>query len=181
MIVSFRTWVADWKTEAHSLEDAGDKASLSITASHAGADFVVLILTLYDAETDEGRKLARTTSKAFDNKVALYSHRTRDTGLARVITNKGSPVYVLQRGPDALRWAAAVEGMSVDSMVVATRAGAAERGIARRARQQGRTTEELKEMANALSLRIFDAQQELGELEAEFRAVSREIELSSSR
>ena len=113
--------------------------------------------------------------------MALYSHRTRDTGLARVITNKGSPVYVLQRGTDALRWAAAVEGMSVDSMVVATRAGTAERGIARRARQQGRTTEELKEIADALSQRIFDAEQELGELEAELRAVRREFELSRSR
>ena len=176
-MVSLREWVNDWRATA---DDISDGEQRGITMRHDGQDYEVLTVRAYEAEIDEGRKLARTVSRAFDNQVALYSRRTRDTGLARVITKRGEPSIVLEQGPEALKWAAAIEGMSVPVLIAATRDGALGRGVAK-SRRGRRSRDELEEIAEALSARKFDAEQEATDLQSELKAVEYEIEVLIKR
>ena len=135
----------------------------------------MLQVSLFDPSVDEGRKIARITSRDFDNKVALYSHRTRDTGLARAITNKGRPRYLIEQGRDALKWAAAVEGMPVVHLLAATREGAIGLGQLQRIMQRKNPLARLKELAEAMHQRIFEAEQEIAAMQAELRVIERDI------
>ena len=183
-MVTFKDWVNDWRSCVNDLEADGDKtrsgsaaeASLGITATWDGTNYEVMTVALFDPAVDEGRKLARVTSRDFDNKVALYSHRTRDTGLARVITNKGRPRYLIEQGGAALAWAAAVEGMSIAHLTAATREGAIGLGHLQRILPMKRPLGRLKGLAEALRQRIFEAEQEINALQSELRVVDREIE-----
>jgi hypothetical protein len=177
-MVSLRDWVNNWRDTEERLAES---ERVGIIMRHGGNDYEVLTVRAYDAEIDEGRKLARTVARAFDNQVALYSRRTRDSGLARVITKRGTPYYVLERGPGALEWAAAVEGMSIPLLVAATREGALGLGLSRNRRRLQRTREDLEEIVEALSARKFDAEQEADELQTELKAVEFELEVLIKR
>ena len=181
---AFKDWVNDWRSCVKVLEeDAGQRRAsaaterpLSITAAWEGEDHDVMQVLLFDPSVDEGRKMARITSRDFDNKVALYSHRTRDTGLARAITNKGRPRYLVEQGRDALKWAAVAEGMPITHLITATREGAIGLGQLQRIMRSKRPQAEMKELAQKIRQRIFEAEQEIIAMQAELRVIDREIE-----
>ena len=183
-MIAFKDWVNDWRSCVKELEEEAEQSStttimeraLSIAAAWDETDYEILKVVLFDPSVDGGRKLARITSRDFDNKVALYSHRTRDTGLARVITNKGRPRYLIEQGRDALKWAAVVEGMPVAHLIATTREGASGLGQFQRIKLLKRPLGLMKDLAKTMRQRIFEAEQDVIAMQAELRVVDREIE-----
>lgn len=188
--ISFRHWVSDWRTHVKLLDiAAGAEAAagseevahkkgdhIAIVSRWGGVEYDVLSVTVFDPLLDGGRKLAQVTSRDFDNKVNLYSHRTRDTGLPRAITNKGRPRYLMEQGPDALRWGAAVEGMSVDALVMAAIEGCVGLGRLPRIRQAEKPLEALKALSVTIKERSIAVKREMAALEEELRALDWELE-----
>ena len=185
--VPFKEWVSDWRSHAKMLDSedggrshgAGGEHLLAITGTWREYEYEVLRVLQFNPAVDGGRKVSRIASRDFDNKVALYSHRTRDTGIARVITNKGRPAYIIEQGKQALEWAAVAEGMSIAHLSAATREGAIGLGhlprILLMKPPQVRQVR-LKELAEVMRRRIFDAEQDIAALRSELRAVEHEIE-----
>ena len=69
-------------------------------------------------------------TSSFEAQVANYSRRTAEVGLARVITTKGAPRFILEQGPEALEWLAFLEGMDVGRLSNAMRSGSLWRDVA---------------------------------------------------
>ena len=78
-------WLRDWRSIADGLAEPGREP---ITMTHDGRTYEVLIVATYEPGMEDGYVVAKTPSRDFDGKVALYSWRNRDTGLMRIITNK---------------------------------------------------------------------------------------------
>jgi hypothetical protein len=113
---------------------------------------------------------------AIDDKVALFTNRTRDLGIVRVIAVHGRPRYVLEPGADAVDWAADIEGVSPGELAQSIREGALGRRVARLAmRQERRSREVLEAKVQALRERVQDAEAEAAMLQAELRARERDL------
>lgn len=129
----------------------------------------------YDAEIDGDRRAIRTGARAFDDKTALYTHLTRDTGVIRHITMRGQPRYVLESGSEAVEWAADVEGVSVRELAHAVRDGALGREVARMVRRGVRAAREmaeaqetaLRQLVRLVEAEVRTLRAELGALEAD--------------
>jgi hypothetical protein len=144
---------------------------------HNGQNYEVLQISSFDPEVDGQRRVVRTPVRAFDNKVALFTRRTRDLGFVRAITVRGRPCYILEPGADAVDWAADVEEVSVGELIQSTREGALGRRVARLARQRERQSRQIMEaQVQALRERAEDAEAEATLLRAEL--VKRERELA---
>ena len=143
---------------------------------HDGRDYEVLHISIFDPEIDGERRVVRTPVRVFDDKLALFTRRTRDIGLVRVIAVRGRPRYVLEPGADALDWAADVEGVSVRVLTQSAREGALGRQVARLVRHRERQSREIVEaQVRALRERAEDAEAEAALLRAELRVRERDL------
>jgi hypothetical protein len=177
-LATLTDWLKGWRTIADGL---GEPGRAPITMAHGGRTYEVLIVSTYEPGMEEGYVVAKTASRDFDGKVALYSRRTRDTGLMRIITNKGTPRFVLRPGADAIEWASAVEGIPASRLISASRLGAVSRGIARRARQEKWDTERMDDAWISLEAQIIELEEEIEELRNESRALKRERDRLGSK
>lgn len=181
MRVRFKDWVNDWRYHVRRLEEAAERqgqasdARIGITFEWRGREYEVMTVALFDPVFDEGRKLARITSRDFDNKVALYSHRTRDTGLARVVTNKGKPRYLIEQGEQAAEWATVVESMPATHLAAAVREGSLGLGKLQRILNSSRARDGLRQLAESARHRIFEAEQEIKALQLELSMIDHEV------
>ncbi|MER8817197.1 hypothetical protein NKJ36_25040 [Mesorhizobium sp. M0142] len=120
--------------------------------------------------------MVRTSAREFDDKVALFSHLTRDIGLVRVITIRGRPRFVLEPGADVLDWAADVEGVSVRELAQAVREGSLGRRVARLVQRHERRSRQVVEaQVQALRERAEDAEAEAALLRAELSVRERDL------
>ena len=177
-MATLSAWLQGWRTIADGL-DPGDQEPITMT--FARRSYEVLVVSAYEPGMEDGLIIAKTASRDFDSKVALYSRRTRDTGLVRIITNKGAPRFVLRPGGEAMEWASAIEGVPAARLLAATRPGAVGRGIARRARRENWDTIKVELALATINDQIIDMDEELEELRNEARALEREIARSAAR
>lgn len=170
-MTTFRDWLADWRSIADAVP-AGVYEPITITID--GREFEILRISAYDREIDGERRVVTTPVRQFDDKVALFTRRTRDLGLVRVIAVRGRPTYVLEPGGDALDWAAEVEGISSRTLLESVREGAIGRRVARLANRRERRSREVAEaQVQALQERLEDTRAEVGSLELMLRAQER--------
>ena len=169
-------WLRDWRSIADRLTEPGREA---ITMTHDDRTYEVLAVATYVPGIEEGHIMARTPSRDFDGKVALYSRRTRDTGLMRLITNKGAPRFVLRPGAEAMEWASAVEGIPAAKLVSASRMGGVSHGIARRARQEKWNSDQIMKAMKDIEAQFVELEEELEGLRSEGLALKRELNRSS--
>lgn len=167
-MAALTTWLQDWRAIADGVRKGYYE---SITAEHAGRDYEVLQISGFDSEVDGPRRVVRTPARKFDDKVALFTRRTRDLGIVRVIIVRGQPKYVLEPGADALDWAADVEGVSKRELTDSVREGAVGRLVARAVKKRMRKSREaIEAQVQALRERAKDAEDEAATLWAELRA-----------
>lgn len=172
-MATWTDWLRDWRQIAESVPEGQYEP---ITMRLGGRDYDVLRISAFDAEIDGDRRVIRTATRDFDNKVALYTRRTRDIGLVRVISVRGRPRYVLEPGADALEWAADVEGVSLRELTLSAREGALGRQVARMVRQSARRSPEVIDAElQALRERAEDAEAEAELLRAELRDRMRRV------
>ena len=162
---TLQAWLRDWRRIADS---AAPGRYESITTERDGRQYEILRISSYDAEIDGERRAVRTGARTFDDKTALYTHLTRDTGVIRLITMRGQPRYVLEPGSEAVEWAADVEGVSVRELAHAVREGGLGREVARIVRHGVRASREMAAaQATALRRRAASADAEVRLLRAQ--------------
>lgn len=166
-------WLRDWRGIAERVTAGHYEA---ITVEREGTTYEIMRISAFDQEIDGDRRAVRTGARTFDDKTALYTHLTRDTGVVRFITMRGNPTYVLEPGSDAFEWAADVEGVSVREMALAVREGALGREVARLVRRgERRSRDILAAQVAALKQRAEDAEDEALMLRAELKARERDL------
>jgi len=172
-MATWNEWLRAWRQIADSVPEG---EYTEITMRHGGRDYDVLRISLYDPVVDGERRTVRTAVRDFDDKVALFTHRTRDLGIVRVIAVHGRPRYVLEPGADAVEWAADVEGVSQGELARSIREGALGRRVARLAtRQERRSRAVLEAKVQALRERLQDSEAEEAMLRADLRAHERDL------
>jgi hypothetical protein len=172
-MATWTEWLREWRQIAETLREGYYE---QITMHHREKDYDVLRVSLYDADLDGERRVVRTPIREFDDKVALFTRRTRDIGLVRVIAVRGRPRYVLEPGADALEWAADIEGVSLRELTQSVREGALGRRVARLANRQERRSREIVEaQVQALRERVEDVEAEAAMLKAELHARERDL------
>ena len=80
-MASLARWIENWRRVAEAVPDGHYEP---ITAERDGQQYQILQISGFDPEIDGERRAVRTGSREFDDKVALFTHLTRDMGLARV-------------------------------------------------------------------------------------------------
>lgn len=171
---SWTEWLQGWRGIADGVAEGHYE---TITVTMAGRDYDVLHVSAYDADIDSERRAIRTSAREFDDRVALYSRRTRDVGLVRLICVRGQPRYVLEPGADAVDWAAELEGVSVRDLTLSARDGALGRRVARLVRHSERRSRERNEAEmQALRERVEDLANEGESLKAELKRRETEFE-----
>lgn len=177
-MVSLAHWIQDWRRIA---ADVPEGHYQPITVERGDRTYEILRVSAFDLELDGERRVVRTGAREFDDKVALYSHLTRDIGLIRVIAMRGRPQYVLEPGADVLNWAADVEGVSLRELAQAVREGALGRHVARLVQRRERRSREFVEaQVQALRERAEDAEAEAALLWSELRARERDLARSGA-
>lgn len=172
-MVSLVRWIQDWRRVAEAIPEGHYEP---ITVEREGRDYDILHVSVFDPIIDGERRVVRTGAREFDDKVALFSHLTRDIGLVRVIAVRGRPRFVLEPGADVLDWTADVEGVSVGELAQAVREGALGRRVARLVLvRERRSREVLQAQVQALRERSEDAEAEVALLRAELRARERDL------
>lgn len=172
-MVAWAAWLRGWRGIADDVPD-GEFEDIVITLDEE--EYEVLRISRYDQDIDGDRRVVRTTSRDFDDQVALFTRRTRDLGLVRVITVRGRPRYVLEPGAGALDWAAAVEGVTMRELVESVREGALGRRVSRLVRQRARRGRNLAQARiQALRERLEDAEAETEQLRLELHTMERHL------
>lgn len=172
-MVAWTEWLRGWRAIADGVPD-GEFEDIVMTSDET--EYAVLRISQYDQHVDGDRRVVRTTSRDFDDQVALFTRRTRDLGLVRVITVRGRPRYVLEPGGGALDWAAAVEGVTMRELVESIREGELGRRVSRIFRQRARRNRDLAQAKiQALRERLEDADAEAELLRLELRTMERDI------
>ncbi|AHF88272.1 hypothetical protein RLEG3_04020 (plasmid) [Rhizobium leguminosarum bv. trifolii WSM1689] len=169
-MVAWTEWLRGWRVIADGVPE-GEFEDIVMTSE--GTDHVVLRISQYDQDIDGDRRVVRTTSRAFDDQVALFTRRTRDLGFVRVITVRGRPRYVLEPGAGALEWAATVEGVTMRELVESVREGKLGRRVSRLFRQRERQT---TARIQALREQLEDAEDEVERLRLDIRTMDRNIQ-----
>lgn len=96
--------------------------------------YELLQLSRYSAKYDSNKSVIHTPIREFDAKPVEMSRRTRDLGVARFITDKGKPIFVLEPGADVLKWTAIREGITEMELVNIARRGEVGRAVRRKDR-----------------------------------------------
>jgi len=172
-VVSLSDWIRDWRRIADLVPEG---ICEPVTVRRGDREYEILLVSVYDPEVDGSRRMVRTGAREFDDKVALFTHLTRDTGAVRVISMRGRPRFVLEPGGDVVDWAADVEGVSVHELTQAVREGALGSRVARLAvHQERRSRGRLEAEVQALRERAEDAEAEALLLRGELRARERDL------
>jgi hypothetical protein len=172
-VATLSGWLRDWRNIAENVPVGNYE---EITVELDGTTYEIMRISAFDQEIDGDRRAVRTGARIFDDKTALYTHLTRDTGVVRFITMRGSPTYVLEPGADVIEWAAAVEGISVREMAAAVREGALGKKVARLVKRgQRHAREVLVAQVTGLQQRAEDAEHEVAMLRLELRARERDL------
>jgi hypothetical protein len=172
-MVSLARWIQDWRRIAEEVPDGHYEP---ITVARDQREYEILRISAFDPTIDGERRVVRTGSREFDDKVALFTHLTRDIGLVRVIAIRGRPRFVLEPGADVLEWAADVEGVSVRELAQSVREGELGRRVARLVlRRERRSREIIEAQVQALRERAEDAETEATLLRAELHARERDL------
>ena len=172
-MVTVAEWIRDWRSHAEALDEGVFE---HIVAERSSRRYVVLLVSVYDAAIDGDRRVVRTGAREFDDKVALLTHLTRDTGAVRVITMRGRPRFVLEPGGDALDWVADVEGVTVTELTRAVREGALGSRVAKLGQRRARRSRaRLEAEVLALRERVTDAETEAAMLTGELRSRERDL------
>ncbi|MER9638362.1 hypothetical protein [Mesorhizobium sp. M0228] len=140
---SLASWIQNWREVAEEVP-AGDYAPINVERD--GVSYEILRISNFDPQIDGERRCVRTGAREFDDRVALFTHLTRDIGLVRVISLRGRPRWVLEPGADSLEWVADVEGVSVRELTLAAREGALGRHVARLLRRRERRSREVLDL-----------------------------------
>jgi hypothetical protein len=172
-MVALSRWIDDWRRVAAAVPDGHYEP---ITVERDGRRYEILQVSYYDPEVDGERRVIRTGAREFDDKVALFTHLTRDIGVVRVISVRGRPRWVLEPGADSLDWVADTEGVSIGELAQAVREGALGRRVARLVqRRERRSRETLEAQVQALRERAEDAEAEAALRRAELGARQRDL------
>jgi hypothetical protein len=171
-MVTVANWLTNWRRIADGLEDGVYEP---ITAHHGGVNYEVLRLSKFDEEIDGLKNVVQTTSSAFEDKTALLSHLTRDTGLIRVVTKKGRAWFVLEPGEEVLEWIAAVEGVSLAKLLSSSRAGVLWRRMAKAVKLEKRRRRLSEAQGQELKKQIIEAENEAIRLRLELSDVEGEL------
>lgn len=172
-MVLLTEWLRSWRQIA--AEIPADRY-VSITTDRGDRSYEVLLVSVYDADVDGDRRFIRTGAREFDDKVALFTHLTRDTGAVRIISMRGQPRYVLEPGADTLDWLADVEGVSSAELTQAVREGDLGRKVARLAsRGLRRSKARLEAEVQSLREQVEDAEIEADTLRNELKARERDL------
>lgn len=166
-------WIGNWRAIANAVPD-GQFEPISVEID--GRAYEILKISSFDQDIDGGRGVVRTAARDFDDKVALFTHLTRDMGIVRIISVRGRPRWVLEPGADSFGWVAITEGVSVVELDRAIREGVLGRRVARFARQKERWSRRLVEaQVRALRESLEDAEAEVGILQVELRSRERDL------
>jgi len=172
-MVTLSDWLRNWRQIAENVSDGRYE---SITAERDGRSYEVLRISSFDTEIDGDRRAIRTGARDFDDKTALFTHLTRDTGVVRFISMRGRPRYVLEPGSECIEWAAEVEGVSERELALAVREGALGREVARLVRRGERQARAIMAaQVEALRQQVGDAEAEAELLRVELRARERDL------
>jgi len=173
MTHDIRDFNDDWREVAESIpfDRYGD-----ITANVGEQTFKILRISRYSEEIDGDRAMVSTASRDFTDAQAFYTHITRDAHVSRVITLRGKPAYVLEPGPQVIKFKAAREGVSVKEFIAAAREGALGRLIAEAALREEKSARLVAEAkVKMLEERINELHEEEAILNFELRAARREL------
>jgi hypothetical protein len=177
-VASWTDWLRNWRRIADAVPNNHYDA---INVEIDGTQYEVLRISNYDADIDGDRRVITTGSRDFDDRVALFSRRTRDIGFVRVIEVRGRPRYVLEPGADALDWAAVVEGTTVRQLALSVQEGALGRRVGRLVtRRQRHAVDMLRAKIQALRERLEDAELQALSLRAELNARESDLRRSGS-
>ncbi|ESY96673.1 hypothetical protein [Mesorhizobium sp. LNHC229A00] len=170
---SLASWIQSWREVA---EEVPAGRYVPINVERDGVSYEILRISNFDPQIDGERRFVRTGAREFDDRVALFTHLTRDIGLVRVISLRGRPRWVLEPGADSLEWLADVEGVSVRELSLAAREGALGRRVAGLVRRRERRSREVLEaQVQALRERAEDAEAEAALQRAELQTKERDL------
>ncbi len=137
--INFSDWVKPraWRKLAEEHTDKSGKEYVVIGYESDDKDerFELLRLSRYSVKFDANKLALHTPIRAFDGMTVQMSRRTRDLGLTRFITDKGKPIFVLEPGPDVLKWMAIREGVAEMELVNIARRGEVGRAVRRKDRR----------------------------------------------
>lgn len=139
--MSFIKW-ADWTkprawrklAEEHTDELGQKYVVIGQKSDDENEPYELLQLSRYSAKYDSNKSVIHTPIREFDAKPVEMSRRTRDLGVARFITDKGKPIFVLEPGADVLKWTAIREGITEMELVNIARRGEVGRAVRRKDR-----------------------------------------------
>lgn len=106
MEVSLDEWTAGWRSLSH-LEAVDVKIG----------EFVVMHVRRYDRETHSNLRAVFTPVRMFDDKVTLYSRRTFELGIRRVILSRGQPRIIMYPAAGALATIALSEDSGQENLL----------------------------------------------------------------
>ena len=171
-MVTLRAWIDDWKKVTEGVKDGVYEP---INASVGEDTFEILRVSKFDQEIDGPRKTVETPARIFDDKVALFTHRTRDSGIVRIITKKGRKCFVLEQGTEVIEWAAAVEGVSTAELRGTAGESALWRSIALQVRLQKARRAVLVAQVEQLKQRTMETEQEVQNLQLRLRIAMEQL------
>jgi hypothetical protein len=164
-MVSLSLWIQNWRRVAEAVPVGRYEP---ITAERGDRQYEILQVSGFDLEIDGERRVIRTGAREFDDKVALFTHLTRDIGSVRVITVRGRSRWVLEPGADSLDWVADTERVSIRELAQAVREGTLGRRVARLVQQRERRSREvLQAQVRVLREKAEDAEAEAKHLRVE--------------
>lgn len=137
--IDFTDWTKPraWRelAEKHTDISGTEYVVIGKESDDKDAPFELLKLSRYSLKYDANKLGVRTSIRDFDAKPAEMSRRTRDLGITRFITDKNTPIFVLEPGADVLRWMASREGVAETELVNIMRRGEIGRAVRRRDRR----------------------------------------------
>lgn len=142
MPYSFVEWLKHWRTIADA---ASATTFVPILCTVDGTTYEVLRVSRFHSDYDQDTPHVETSIREFNDRTALLSRATRDLGIARVITSKHRPVFVVEPGADVLQWRSVTEGVNIGILVKVMRAGNLGRRIRRRDRKAAKDSQERQE------------------------------------
>lgn len=169
--MSFISWV-DWakpRAWRKLAEEHTDKLGEEyVVIGHERDDedepFELLRLSRYSAKFDGDKLALHTSIRAFDSMPVEMSRRTRDLGVARFITDKGKPIFVLEPGADVLKWMAIRERVAERELINIARRGEVGRAVRRKDRRALKASRQESEATiSAYKERIHELKSELAQ------------------
>lgn len=159
-----------WRELAEEHTDSSGSTYVPIVhrSEEGGPSYELLRISRYSEEFDAERPAIRTSIRHFDLRPAELSRRTRDLGVARFITKKGKPVFVLESGADVFEWMAKREGVAESAFIEMARLGELARIVRRNDRKARKASlEEAEAQSQAYREVILRLERDLAQTKLE--------------